>query len=44
MSNFLAHLIAFVECIGAFWLGYLIFNFLKNHSKFAHLDEEHLFM
>ncbi|MDR3613699.1 MAG: hypothetical protein P4L53_09030 [Candidatus Obscuribacterales bacterium] len=44
MSNFLADPIAIIQCIGAFWLGYVIFNFLKSHPKLAHLDDEHLFM
>jgi hypothetical protein len=44
MSNFLADPIALVQAVGAFWLGYVIFDFLKTHPKIGHLDEEHLFM
>ena len=44
MSNFLMDPIAAIQCVGAFWLGYVIFNFLKTHPKIAHLDEEHLFI
>lgn len=44
MSNFIADPLAFVECIGAFWLGYLLYSWMKAHPKLVHLNDEHLFI
>jgi hypothetical protein len=44
MSNLLADPIALVQCVGAFWLGYLIYKFLRAHPKLARFNDEHVFM
>jgi hypothetical protein len=44
MSNFLADPIAIVQCVGAFWVGYVIYNFLRAHPKLANFNDEHVFM